>query len=236
MKGCQGYTVSQSGSPPTFLHTFDGHWKVVCVFSVYVHEDETERGRGQKEPLLCLQQQGLAAEKREEKRGEDCVWNCPSVAVVVLSHFISATAARFPPISLLSDYSSTLLEQEKHSLSHHGQCSTITNLFFPHLPCSRYLFTQHRSLSKCFFFFFHCSAPSYLQKCRVLKNCHTSLRLHILFLSVHLTSGLGCKYRTVSGYLEDFLERVQGFYTQYKTLEFYLENRLRFWDAASVKN
>lgn len=86
------------------------------------------------------------------------------------------------------------------------------------------------------FFFFHCSAPSYLQKCRVLKNCHTSFRLHILFLSVHLTSGLGCKYRTVSGCLEDFLERVWGFYTQNKTLEFYLENRLSLRGSLFVKN
>lgn len=31
MKGCQVFTISQSGSPSTFPHIFDRHWKTVCV-------------------------------------------------------------------------------------------------------------------------------------------------------------------------------------------------------------
>ena len=36
-------------------------------------------------------------EKKEEEEGRDCFWNCPSVAVVCPSHFISATAECFHP-------------------------------------------------------------------------------------------------------------------------------------------
>lgn len=37
-------------------------------------------------------------EDREEKRVEDCGWNCQTVAVVGFSHFISARAGPLPPI------------------------------------------------------------------------------------------------------------------------------------------
>lgn len=133
MNGWQGFTMSQSGRPPSFPHIFDIHRKIfVCVRGcVCVCFRERE---GYRNPLLCLQVQGLAAEEREEKRGEDCVWNCPSVALVVLSHFISATAAFFSPIYLPSDYSSPLSELEKHSHSHHGWLNTIANLSPPTYP------------------------------------------------------------------------------------------------------
>lgn len=165
--------------------------------------------KGQKKPLLCLQQQRLAAKKREEKKGEDCVWNCPSVAVVVLSHFISATTERFPPIYLPSDYSSTLLEQEKHLVSHHGWLNTINNLSF--------------------FFFFSAHAIASLKITHCLNAFFPSLN-PIIFVEVqstekllHFTSSarcisncslntrVGCKYCSMSTYLKDFSECVWGF-------------------------
>lgn len=97
---------------PSYFYTHLRETREVSV-CVSACAGESEWGRGQKQPLLCLQEQGLAAEEREEKRGEDCVWNCPSVAVVALSHFISATAALFPPIYLPSDYSSPPLTAGK---------------------------------------------------------------------------------------------------------------------------
>ncbi len=102
----------------------------MCV-CVCVCARACERGRGQKQPLLCLQEQELAAEERKEKRLEDCVWNCPSVAVVVLSHFISATAAFFPP----SICPATILppsqsRKNTHSLTMDGSTQSPT-FFFP---------------------------------------------------------------------------------------------------------
>lgn len=143
-----------------------------------------------------------AAEERKEKRGEDCVWNCPSVAVVVFSHFISATAAFFPPICLPGDYSFPLSEQEKHSLFHHGWLNTITDLFFfHHLSCSRYLFTQHRSLSKCYFFFSFLPSLNpiiFVEVQSTEKLPHFTSSAHAISIC-SLNIGVGCKCHTMSG-------------------------------------
>lgn len=199
-------------APCLIFPIFDRHWNLECVCL-----RQRERGvRGQKQPLLCLQEQGLAAEERKEKRGEDCVWNCPSVAVVVLSHFISATAAFFPSIYLPSDYSSPLSEQEKHSLSHHGWLNTITNSFFSHhLSCSHYLFTQHRSLSKCYSFF---SLPlrdpiTFIEVQSTEKLPHFTSSAHAISIC-SLNIRVGCKCHAVSGNLQGLLERFLSLYTQ----------------------
>lgn len=132
MKGCQGFALFQSGSPPTFPHIF----YCVCV-------REVQRFRNS-HYYSC--KKGLAAEEREEKRGEDCVWNCPSVAVVVLSHFISATATLFLP----SICPATILP-----LSRSRKTLALSPWMAQHNPprhlsCSRYLYTQHCPLSKCY--------------------------------------------------------------------------------------
>lgn len=124
MKGCQGFTISQSGFPPTPQPPphppFDTRCKVVFVcMCVSKWERNRESLVGDRKP------------EKEEKRGEDFFWNCPSVALVVLSHFISATAAFFLPSICPVTILTPLSEQEKHSLSHHGWLNTITELFFP---------------------------------------------------------------------------------------------------------
>lgn len=146
MKGCWDYIVPQRDSLLLFNKSLRNTGRL-CMWA-----DRKNKREGEKKPFLCLQQPRLAAEKREEKSGEDCVWNCSSVAVVVLSHFISATPERFPPIYLPSDYSSSVSEQEKQSVPHHGWLNAISRLFFPTHPAHA---ISSLNITLCLNAFFH---------------------------------------------------------------------------------
>lgn len=136
---------------------------------VSAFERERVRGRGLKQPLLCLQEQGLATEERREGRrlclelskcgssGPQSLYQCHS------SIFFFFFLWFFSPIYLPGDYSPhPQCRKNTCSLTMDGSTQSPA-LYSPPAILLMLSIHSNRTLSKCCFFFFF---PSLSHVCR----------------------------------------------------------------------
>ena len=212
MKGCQGFTLFQRGSPPTFCHIFDRTYIVcvcVCVcVCVSVREKEWE-GQGMETAIIMPARTGVGSKRKKRKEGRrlclelskcgssgpQSLYQCHSS---VFSSHLSARRLFFPSQS----------RKNTHSLTMDGSTQSPTPFFFHHLSCARYLFTQHRSLSKCYSFFFHSFQSldpiMFVEVQSTEKLPHFTSSAHAISIC-SLNIRVGCKCHSMSGYLDDLL-------------------------------
>lgn len=176
MNGWQGFTMSQSGRPPSFPHIFDIHRKIfVCVRGcVCVCVFQRER-RLQKSIIMPTSTgAGSRGTRRKEGRrlclelskcgtsGPQSLYQCHSS--IFFSH-LSAQWLFFPALRAGKTFalSSWMAQHNRQPFS-------------PHLSCSCYLFTQQHSSSKCSSYFLPIAQSSHI--CAEYWNITT---LHLFF-------------------------------------------------------